>query len=159
MRCGSCKSENVTIDHVKSCFGVGSVLTKAPELGGFAKKYVDSRDFQPMATAPEPLPDSCYALQDEKGLVFYEVNTGKKGTKWEGFQFLSRLIGHPGTWLKTPVKGANKAAVMNLLRQDPLEAARLFSKTFTVCAACGSPLSDPESIERAMGPVCIARFQ
>lgn len=155
MRCGHCKSEDVDIQHVKSC-ATGTVLTKPAEVQGFAKQYLDSRDFQPMATAKEVLPDSRYALRTDNGLVFYEVRTGKG--KWAGFQFLDRLIGHPGDWLKTPVKGANKAAVMSLLRQDPLDSALLYSTEFTRCAACDSPLSDPESVERGMGPVCIARF-
>lgn len=158
MICGNCKNEHSTVQEVKDCYSTGSVLTKAPEVGGFAQKYIESRDFKPMAVAEEPtvIPASCYSLESDKGLLFYEVQNGKG--KWKGYQFLTRLIGHPGSWLQVPVKGTEKSSVMAQIRQNPLEAARRYSTEFTCCAVCGSPLSDPESIARGMGPVCIARF-
>lgn len=102
------------------------------------------------------VPDSYYALDTPAGLHFYKVKTGKG--KWAGFQFVTRLIGHPGDFLETPVKGANRMATLKLIAIDPKEAAIRFSREYTVCAVCGSPLTDPESMERGLGPVCAERF-
>lgn len=156
MICGNCKGEHSSVQEVKSCYGQGTVLTKAPEVGGFAQKYIESRDFKPMATAPEPLPESCYALEQSNGLAFYEIQNGKG--KYKGSQFIVKLIGAPGDWRKITLKGTARSAVMAQIRKDPLAAAVRYSREFTCCAACNSPLSDPESVARGMGPVCITRF-
>lgn len=159
--CGNCKAEGQTIEHIKACFtqkNAGTTITAVPAVSGFAKSYKDKRDFQPMATAKADVPDSKYALADDNGPIFYEVRHGKAGSKWADFQFVDRLIGHPGDWLKVPVKGANRMATLNLIGQDPMEAAKRFSREFVVCAVCSSPLSDPISLETGFGPVCIKRF-
>lgn len=157
--CGNCKEQGQTIDHIKACFSAknGTVATvEVPVVSGFTKTYTESRDFTPMAVTPSNVPNSQYALQKDSGVSFYEVRTGKG--KWSDFQFVSHLIGHPGDWLKVPVKGASKNEILHLIGQDPKGAAKLFSSEFTVCAVCNSPLSDPVSLETGFGPVCIKRF-
>lgn len=156
--CGNCKKTDQSIEHVRECYSATGTTVLTAEATGFAKTYLEKRDFAPMAVAAQEVPDSRYALQTEDGPVFYQVRTGKKGTRWEGFQFVDRLIGHPGTFLKTPVKGANRKAVLSLLAQDPKEAAVRFSREYTICAVCGSELSDLVSIEMGLGPKCAERF-
>lgn len=156
--CGNCKAQGQSIEHVRECFASkNATLTVATvELTGFTKGYVDSRDFKPMVLA-EDVPDSKYAIEGDSGLVFYEVSTGSKG-KWKGFQFLDRLTGAPGDWRKTAVKGAAKHNVLTTIATDAKAAAIRFSKEFTICAVCSSPLSDPISRELGLGPVCAKRF-
>ena len=157
--CGHCRAEGQTIDHIRECSKSSvDVLNKpssATALSGFATNYVDSASFQPMAFSGV-LPDSYYALDTSAGLHFYRAKTGKG--KWAGFQFVDRLIGHPGDFLRTPVKGASRKAVLNLIGQDAKASAILFSREFTVCAACGSPLTDEVSMEIGLGPVCREKF-
>lgn len=151
--CGSCKQEGQTVDHVRECYASKRAAVATVEVTGLAKKYVEQRDFRPMALT---VPDSKYALIEDGVVAFYEVRTGKK--RWEGFQFLDRLVGAPGDWQKYPVKGEAKARVMQAIDADPKAAAITFSRHFTVCAVCGSPLSDPESMARGLGPICEKRF-
>jgi len=158
--CGNCKSEGQTIEHIRGCYaskGTTVSVIEHPEdtLSGFVTNYVESRDYVPMALAGS-VPDSYYALDTPAGLHFYRVKTGKG--KWAGFQFVDRLIGHPGDFLRTPVRGANRKAVLNLIGQDAEGAAVLFSRKFQVCAVCQSPLTDPLSLERGLGPICAERF-
>lgn len=157
--CGNCKAEGQTIEHIRGCYASKSsvaVIEKPEEsLSGFVTNYIESRDFKPMALA-QGVPDSYYALDTPAGLHFYRVKTGKG--KWAGFQFVDRLIGHPGDFLHTPVKGANRKAVLNLIGQDAKASAILFSRKFTVCAVCQSPLTDPLSMEQGLGPICAKRF-
>lgn len=158
--CGNCKAEGMTVEHIRGCYASkGTVLTETkPVLSPLAANYVANRasDFKPMAITDD-VPNSKYALVREAGPVFYEVTTGRKG-KWVGFLFLSRLVGHPGDWKRTPVKGDAKKDILAEIGQDPKAAAIRFSKEFTICAVCGSPLSDPESLALGLGPICATRF-
>lgn len=159
--CGICKQDS-SIEHVrehfKSFYEAKQVAIAEPEVIGFAKMYVESKDFSPMATAPAEVPASRYAIRDDSGLVFYQVRYGRKGTKWEHFAFVDRLIGQPGDYLARPVKGGSRKAVLNLLSQDPKGAAKLFGDESGHCAVCNASLSDEESLERGMGPICARRF-
>jgi hypothetical protein len=42
--------------------------------------------------------------------------------------------------------------------KDPKAAAIAYGKEFGVCSVCGRELSDPESVERGIGPICADRF-
>lgn len=149
----------MTVNHIRECYASARSVTQTVEVSNFAKQYAESRDYKPMAIAEDNyIPASCYALDTPAGLHFYRVKYGKKGGKWETFAFVERMIGHPGDFLYTPVKGANRMAVLKLIRIDPREAAVRFSREYTVCAVCGSPLTDPESMERGLGPICAERF-
>lgn len=156
--CGNCKLQDQTVEHIRGCYATArGTVTQAPVLTGLAKRYAD--DFKPMAMGKlSDLPASKYALETDDGLKFYEVQIGKKGGRWDGYRFVTHLVGAPGTWAEYPVKGAAREAVLMEILKDPKAAAVRFSKHFTVCAACGSPLSDPESMERGLGPVCAEKF-
>jgi hypothetical protein len=161
--CGHCKAEGQTIEHVRACSA--TLLTKLSEpivLTGVAKQYVESKtapkqssDYRPMALV---VPDSHYAVEEDGQLKFFAVKTGKKGGRWEGFQFLTMLVGAPGGFDEYPVKGARKAKLMAEINKDAKAAAIRYSREFTVCAACGSPLTDPESMAIGLGPICASRF-
>lgn len=140
--CGNCKTEGQTIDHIKACYA---------NKGGVAVME------KPMALEIPTVPESKYALYDDQGkIIFYEVKTGKG--KWSHMQFVDRLVGHPGDWMRYPVKGKAKADVLLDLDTNPKAAAVRFGKHFTICACCGAPLSDPDSIAAGVGPVCATRF-
>lgn len=146
--CAKCKSVGVDVAHVKACFGVGVAPHQA-----FAQP---ERTTQWVGRA---VPDSDYAIIPEDGVVqFYRVKRGKKGSRWDGFVFVSRLYGAPGDWRTVPVRGGLKTMVLAVLGQDPQAAAVAFSREHGVCACCGSPLSDPESIALGLGPICVKRF-
>lgn len=140
--CGNCKTEGQTIDHIKACYA---------NKGGVAVME------KPMALEIPTVPESKYALYDGQGkIIFYEVKTGKG--RWSHMQFVDRLVGHPGDWMRYPVKGKAKADVLLDLDMNPKAAAVRFGKHFTICACCGAPLSDPDSIAAGVGPVCATRF-
>ncbi len=145
--CGKCKTPGVDVAHVKACYAAAPVKA-APRARA---------DFSPMAVA-EYVPDSQYALKGTDGeWIFYQVKRGRTG-KWKGFVFVDRLVGHPGDWAKSPVKGASKTGVLQGIAVDPKAAAQAFSREHGVCACCGSPLSDPFSIANGLGHICEKRF-
>lgn len=140
--CGKCKGTHASVSQVKACYGVKTIPAEA---------------FKP-AVLVKTVPESKYALVPEAGKIsFFEVKRPSKG-KWAGFTFVDRLVGHPGDFVRYPVKGAQKAAVLAQIAANPKGAAFLFSQEFKVCACCGSPLSDPESLATGFGPICVQRF-
>lgn len=155
--CGNCKATGVSVEHVRECFTSrrGQVKVSPAEVTGFAQQYVESRDFSKKAEI-RTVPDSMYALDTPDGLAFYEVKTGKG--RWDGYKFVSRLLGSPGDFRRIPVKGSASSAVMGQISLDPKAFAIRFSKEFTVCAACGAALTDPESRELGLGPTCVKKF-
>lgn len=143
IRCGNCKQTHETIAQVREC-----CASPAP---------APAEAYRPAVLAFQPAPESKYALDVDGTLQFFEVKRPSTG-KWAGWVFVDRLIGHPGDWQRIPVKGAAKGAILRQIGADPKAAARRYSVEFTVCACCGSPLSDPFSIANGFGPVCITRF-
>lgn len=139
--CGKCKAVNVQVDHVKACYQTGGVaVMEAPQVA--VKHHV---------------PDSHYVLLNPAGdPVFYEVKAGKK--KWDGYTFVNRLIGAPGDYRQVRISKIEREAVLARLAEDPKAAAIAYSFHFGVCACCQAPLTDPESLERGLGPVCAKRF-
>lgn len=156
--CGNCKQENMTIDHIKGCFQerYSNVATSVEEVkvSPIVETYAAAEDFRPMALT---LPDSKYAIEREDGPVFFEVRHGRKG-RWVGVQFIDRLVGAPGDWRRFPIKGQAKKDISAELLIDPAGAAARFGHLFKKCAVCNSPLSDAESLERGIGPICAKRF-
>lgn len=103
------------------------------------------------------LPTSRYAVRrvsDPTVIDFYQVAQLDSGQK-----VLYRLHGAPGQWRRRRVNFTEFTQVINALSVNPLAAAQLYGAEFTTCARCESPLSNPQSVARQMGPVCIKWFQ
>lgn len=143
IRCGNCKQTHESVAQVREC-----CLAAAP---------APAEAYQSAVLATKPVPESKYALDIDGEVEFFEVKRPSKG-KWAGWVFVDRLVGHPGDWMRYPVKGAAKSEILRQIGQDPKEAALRYSREFTVCSCCGSPLSDPESRARGFGPDCALRF-
>ena len=154
-KCGNCKQDGMTVEHVRECYSNRFTSVATATVGDSVVKYAEN--FKPMAFMKD-LPASKYALDTPEGMKFYEIQIGKPGTKWDGYRFVSHLVGAPGDWMKYPVKGQARTELLAEISVDAREAAVRFSLNFTVCAVCGSPLSDPESMARGLGPVCAERF-
>lgn len=60
---------------------------------------------------------------------------------------------YPVPKLPSDVKSAILAACA-----DPLKAVLAFGKKFGRCSLCNAKLSDPISIERGVGPICMKKF-
>jgi hypothetical protein len=49
-------------------------------------------------------------------------------------------------------------ALLQAIEADPERAAVLYGKASGNCSICGRDLTDPESIERGIGPICAGKF-
>lgn len=112
-----------------------------------------------LAPAPEPrkkanVPAGRYAVRADDGTVeFFILDIGTSG-KWEGFQFLKRQAGDT----EYPVKGAARNPILEAIEKDPKAAAVLYGTELGVCGVCGKALTNPESREAGIGPVCATKF-
>lgn len=110
----------------------------------------------PVVTAN--VPAGLYALDTEEGaknaVAFYRVDHGKEGTRWEGFVFLSRLVGgNPDI----AIKGGAKASILARLAEDPEGASRRFGRESGRCGRCNTLLTDDASRAEGIGPVCATK--
>jgi hypothetical protein len=101
------------------------------------------------------LPAGRYAiLHSERGdWWFFEVSKPTQG-RWDGYTFIKRLIGAPGDYKKLDMSPAERAGWLDAIERDPKHAMIDYGLQSGVCGRCSSPLSDPTSLARGMGPDC-----
>jgi hypothetical protein len=104
------------------------------------------------------LPDGRYALRfpedDLNPVRFYKVSTGSPDSeRWAGFRFVNRFVSDE----LFPVKGQDRAYVLNEINKDPAAASRLFGVESRACGVCGRRLTRRISRALGIGPVCAAK--
>lgn len=88
---------------------------------------------------------------------FYQVDKPAKG-RWEGYTFIKMLVGSPGDYQKVDMPPALRASVLQAIEADPKKAMEDYGKQSGVCGKCHSPLTDPVSLQRGIGPKCYAKL-
>lgn len=112
-----------------------------------------ARKAAPAAARPAGVKVECgyYAVEYAGALRFYAVREGKG--KWAGRTFVNRYASDE----LLPVNRTEAGAVRGLIAADPHTAAMRFARELTRCYRCGRMLTDEESRERGIGPVCIEK--
>lgn len=104
---------------------------------------------------PETVPAGRYAVEEAGELHFFKVNYGKAGSRWAGFCFLDIQASDD----LYPIKDrTRKQAILDAIAVDPKAAMARYGHEIGRCGICGRTLTDPESIENGIGPVCAERF-
>jgi Family of unknown function (DUF6011) len=85
--------------------------------------------------------------------TFWEVSKPDQG-RWAGYTFIKMLVGAPGNYRKVNVGPSRRNNVLAHIDADPKKAMVDYGLHSEVCGRCSSPLSDPESLVRGMGPKC-----
>lgn len=99
-----------------------------------------------------------YALRDDDGIVrFYQLDVGKHRA-FKGNLFVAQLFGSPGDYRKEPRRGAAARTILDRINKNPEEAMALFGKESGYCGKCHSPLTNAESLERGIGPICARKL-
>lgn len=95
---------------------------------------------------PNPNPET----QEKQDLAFYYVWVGDRGG-WGVYQKAGpeqyRVSGR-----------ANEARIVRLIAKDPAEAMATYGRELGVCGMCGRELTNQESREYGIGPVCRGRL-
>jgi hypothetical protein len=106
-------------------------------------------------TLPE-VADGRYAVTFEGEIRCYHLETGKEGTRWAGFRFLTRRSSDD----LFPIKNAGtKTTIMALIARDTEAAEILYGLTVKECRRCHRALTDTSNpyYAVALGPDCGAK--
>lgn len=86
---------------------------------------------------------------------FYKVNQGKEGSKWEGFTFLDIQAGDD----YHPIRNvSHKTLILSTIQGNPEKAMADYGLQLGACGVCMRTLTNPESIERGIGPKCAMKM-
>lgn len=143
----------------------GMSKDKASELITYFQKFNDlpaeqlaaERQQAQMTSEGTDIPDGYYALRGIEGhkneISFFRLNTGRKGTRWEGFQFIDQVVGHGKRY---PQRGTDvRKKIYDAIRQQGvLAAGQLYGQEIGQCARCNRELTDDTSRARGYGPDC-----
>jgi len=128
-----------------------------------ASKVIDQLKLRPSRRqAPalkEPLPDvpaGYYAIDHKDTLMFYRVTRPTEG-KWIGWCFVDVQASAEFY----PIKNLDekRAILQAILDSPPRAAAERYGQEIGNCGICGRTLTNQESREVGIGPICRARAE
>jgi len=95
-----------------------------------------------------------YAVSGSDGSTYlYKVDRPEQG-RFAGYTFVSwvRESGY-----ESPLRGGRMERVLEQIARDPMGALVAYGHRTGTCGVCGRRLSDPESVEAGIGPVCASK--
>ena len=109
------------------------------------------KDFKALAAQ---VPAGRYAITGQDGTTdFYRIDKPTEG-KWSGYTFGKLQLSDD--YQRIPFK--NLYSVLERIVADgPEEASKRYGRELGHCGVCGRTLTNPESIERGIGPVCAGK--
>lgn len=177
--CGSCKSPNVSVDHVRECYGFRSKTPVAPtdsatwqesKRATTAHVLYGVKPQQSIATLTRPTEHSSdtvipgvarsvvagrYAIAHGNGVIkFFKVDRPTEG-RWSGYTFVKRVAGGE----EFPVRDRHeREVILTRIGLDPAAASKLYGTEIGECGVCGRQLTHEHSRAAGIGPVCAAKF-
>lgn len=101
------------------------------------------------------VPAGRYAIAAADGEVYtYKVDRPSDG-KFAGWTFVS-WIRNNGYESRLPMIHAKK--VLAAIAEDPKGALVAYGRRTGSCGLCGRKLTDPESVELGIGPICLSKL-
>lgn len=123
-----------------------------------SKPVKDSSTYSPLPDVPA----GRYAVTGEDGTTdFYKVDRPTDG-RWKGYTFVKLLVAHGGFGddldeQRVAFK-ATRTVLQRVLDAGIRESMERYGKAIGRCGHCGRNLTDNESIERGIGPVCAGKM-
>lgn len=151
---------DLTSTHFESCL---TLMRMAWGKGQFDKRaasvlieelltapYKAKDDTAPEAYQPAELEDGFYGFN---GLIV-KVQHGKESGRQYALVMEPGERGERGSWVYGPGVVRDLTPAHRLTTED----AAAFGHVYGICGICGATLTDPESIERGIGPVCAGKL-
>jgi hypothetical protein len=102
------------------------------------------------------VPQGRYAVTGDDGTTdFYRVDRPTEG-RWAGHIFVKLGLGGPygePRWERIPLRNV-QTILDKVAKAGPKEAMLRYGKELGHCGHCGRTLTNPDSIEAGIGPVC-----
>lgn len=105
----------------------------------------------PAKRAPE-VPEGRYALRSGDDIHFYKVDCPTEG-RWAGYVFVKLLASDE----EIRIGKDRRDKVLAEIALDPKAAAILYGHEIGRCGMCGRKLTNKESREAGIGPVCASK--
>ena len=155
IKCGKCKGYHDSVTEVKWCHNV-VVPQSAQQAFGLEPKPVYAPLAEKVVSTKEPVTEGFYKLEDDIIKVVESRQGRLYGKKLELFyDEESHTKPTKGVWEYVPGIMGKLTAEMKLSQDEAAE----FGQLYGVCAICGTVLTNEESIERGIGPVCIKKVE
>jgi hypothetical protein len=139
-----------------------------------AEKFVAEQRAEPVNTVNLQAVEQAFGRALQAGIRHpkltldgFTLSPAKTGGRNEGAIYVKQGRDYEGTYLGKVLGGAflptrecdddTKQRVLAAMA-DPLAAAVAYGQKFGKCAVCARDLTDPESIERGIGPICAERM-
>lgn len=141
--CGHCKEYHESVQEVRNCSNFG------------IKAIAGTRSKSEVTSKANEVPPGRYALKSADGVwKFYKVDKPTEG-RWSGYIFVSILASDE----KHPVKSRQvRESILAKIAEDPQRAMLDYGQQIGSCGHCGRTLTNPESIERGIGPICAGKM-
>jgi hypothetical protein len=127
-------------------------LKRQPNAGVVAARFKGG--FVPELPAAEVVPAGRYAVATEAGatnaLAFYKVDRPTEG-KWAGKVFVKLVVSDEEQRLSF---AATKAVLAKIAEVGAEQASAAYGHEIGECGVCGRTLTNDESRERGIGPIC-----
>lgn len=140
--CGHCGQRHESIQAVRECSIGNPAIVVEPTTDAAPEGAIVSTN------GPEPLSPGFYQTDSDH---IYKVVNSQKGHLY-AMLMVGTQSGH--TWEYAP------GVVKNLqpIHRMTLEDAKQFGRVSGNCMVCGRELTNPESIEAGIGPVCAGKW-
>lgn len=106
-----------------------------------------------------PMPDvpaGRYAITGEDGTTdFYRVDKPTDG-RWKGYTFVKLQLSDDYQRLSREV---SRTVLRKIAEAGPEAASKRYGIELGHCGVCGRTLTNPDSIERGIGPVCAGKME
>lgn len=155
--CGKCDAEGVTVDHVRSCYGLPprgtSFVAAVPD--NFKAKEEQPEWHNPRGPATSIAVKEGFYILDNR--IFKVV----RAVHGSGNLYAKELIAdssdpevRKGTWTYLPGMLPKLSAGRSLSLQEACHLGKLYG----FCVRCGRTLTKESSIERGMGDICAGKW-
>ena len=121
-----------------------------------ASALIDTLRALPVVAVAAPSADLIagrYAVQIDGDLVFAKVDTPTEG-RWAGRTFVSRIVSDNEYRMPRSLESRVRAAIL----ADPAAASVRYGAEIGACGVCGRTLTNAESRQTGIGPVCRDRM-
>lgn len=150
MICGHCKRPNATVKHVKSCSVYHNTAKRAIQRQKTPVPNVTERQ--------EVLRDGVFIAHTDRGSLrtdYYVVVESQ-----EGRLYAKKFNEDTRRWeyAKGAIQMLRDVQQLGSWSEVDLDQAKEFGRAFGVCMICGRRLTNPDSIEAGIGPVCAGRM-
>lgn len=145
--CGNCKQYHPTVQEVRTCH-TGAVASDRL-IDGYATMSVPDYTGNWSSKSAEPVSEGIYIKDD----TVYKAIESQNGRMYAKELVVEDEFGTT-SWNYAP------GAISRLSLEDKatLERAAQYGKITGVCAMCGRKLTNEESIERGIGPICLEKM-